>query len=75
MHKESEQSTKENFDSDEVLENKEFAEKENQIREVVVLPFNDLSDKQAPPTHEERNNGLNPVAEPQQTIVNNMQID
>ncbi|BBG93995.1 hypothetical protein Prudu_002167 [Prunus dulcis] len=47
-----ESDTEENFDFDEILENKEPAEKENMLRDITILPFTDLNDKQVSPNHD-----------------------
>ncbi|KAI5333804.1 hypothetical protein L3X38_023936 [Prunus dulcis] len=47
-----ESDTEENFDFDEILENKETAEKENMLRYITILPFTDLNDKQVSPNHD-----------------------
>ncbi|CAL9011160.1 unnamed protein product [Prunus brigantina] len=72
---ENDSDTEENFDFDEILENKEPAEKENMLRDTTILPFTDSSDKQISPIHDERNLEENQIIEAQQTAVENMQID
>ncbi|KAI5312499.1 hypothetical protein L3X38_041672 [Prunus dulcis] len=47
-----ESDNEENFDFDEILENKEPAEKENMLRDITILPFTDLNDKQVSPNHD-----------------------
>ncbi|CAL8999519.1 unnamed protein product [Prunus brigantina] len=65
---ENDSDTEENFDFDEILDNKEPAEKENMLRDTTILPFTDLNDKQVSPNHDL-------TTEAPQTAPENMQID
>ncbi|CAL8993086.1 unnamed protein product, partial [Prunus brigantina] len=63
-----ESDTEENFDFDEILENKEPAEKENMLRDITILPFTVLNDKQVSPNHDL-------TTEVPQIALEDMQID